>query len=141
MTPQNPGAGVTEMTVSVQTITVDGSRRMSHRFFEQIPSGTFLDDDGALADDAHLWGRVAVADADGHYPILGTRAGELIQMNRRDAVRCNDTLPSPPWPDPRDGGDKAAWEDYWAVMATFRKAADSTLDELYRTLPQLYLGG
>jgi len=63
-------AAITPMTVSVQVLVVDGSRRMSWKFFEQIPWAPGLVDDANEDGDivpfdfgndcvAEVWGWVA----------------------------------------------------------------------------------
>jgi hypothetical protein len=57
-------AATREMTVSVQVLVVDGTRRMSHKFFDQIPTTTLVDDHGAPWQDGDdkdvttVWGFV-----------------------------------------------------------------------------------
>jgi hypothetical protein len=125
---------VTEMTVSVHVLTVDGSRRMSHRFFEQIPRGNFFDDDNVLMAGASVWG---YARTDEGRVIVGTFGG-LLTMSRDDARRAaREAFPPPP-----QGAASATWDAWRKTMYAAEDAAGTAFDALVGDdLPQLYLGG
>jgi hypothetical protein len=111
--------GVTEMTISVRVLTVDGTRRMSHRFYDQIPRRPILDDVGTILEPgADLWGWVNLCDG--------------------ACLRNVDTCIVIVW----------AAEDRLFVAhhrAVGFRVEDFNLrdaiEELRRELPQLYLGG
>ena len=53
-------ASVVPMSVSVQVLVVDGTRRMSHKFFDQIARRGVIEDDGSIVDGADIWGQARV---------------------------------------------------------------------------------
>jgi len=71
-------AATTEMTVSVKVLVVDGSRRMSHKFFWQIPVATVIDtySDDLLRPDFVPWGFVTL---DNGPQIVGVLDGRLVR--------------------------------------------------------------
>lgn len=83
-------ADVKTMTASVQVLIVDGSRRMSWKFFDQIPTSDRLLEfdlnEPGENDVVHLWGYVnggpSAYGHDGPNRILvGTAWGELLRLS------------------------------------------------------------
>jgi hypothetical protein len=112
------GTGVSQMTISVRVLTVDGNRRMSRSLFRQIPEGLPVDppDADELVDGVELWG---IVGSRMFRHLLWTHDGGLYVANLRV---CS--------------GDHLEWE---AERRIYTVAGPVVA--LLRELPQLYVGG
>ena len=101
----NHAAAVAPMTVTVKVLVVDGTRRMSHKFYEQIPHRDVIDKDtDQVLDGAELWGQVRLprrVDRE-HVEIVWALDGRLYKARYEwwssypeydTAVRLRDELP------------------------------------------------
>ena len=130
------GAGLTSMTVSVQVLVVDGTRRMSHKFYDQIPRRDVIDEDGEIVEGAELWGQVDLPDCPyGSVEVVWALDGRLYTAVHDTRQHATENLK--PWGD----AERDRLRTEWNATVDERNAAtdqlNATVRQLRHELPQL----